>query len=611
MSDSPNRINGHELNVGPDIPDIRDWPYQPSLIEIKQEIDPPVNQPILDQGQEGACVGFALAGVINVLNQQRRNPTQVSARMLYEMAKRHDEWEGERYSGSSCRGGIKGWHHTGVCTEAEWPYAVNRKGRLTVKRAKAARKNTIGAYYRLRHRISDFHTAINEAHVLFASANVHAGWDNENIKDGVIPHRATLEGGHAFAIVGYNEAGFWVQNSWGPDWGQRGLALWTYEDWHENITDAWVLRLALSTPQVWHRADELKQGTATIHGYSISPNRSRIAGHFVHIDDGQFDPFGKYWSDDTDVAETAEHLRENVKGYRHLLFYAHGGLNKPEASACRILKMKDVYKENKIYPYHFMYDTGLREELKDVVFGKRNETTQRVGAMSDMSDWLVEKAARLPGRALWREMKSGAQSPFHKRNAGTKTLELMARAISEQPASKRCKIHLVGHSTGAIFIAHLLERLKQIGKIKRVASVSLMAPAATIDLYEDIYQPLLTARQSQFGIDQLCIYNLTDRLERDDTVTMVYRKSLLYLVSRAFEEKRKAPLLGMEKYSEELEPHKRLTIHYSDGRAFQTAKTRSETHGGFDNDPNTMNSILRTVLSKRPRRLFTCEDLDY
>ena len=30
-------------------------------------------------------------------------------------------------------------------------------------------------------------------------------------------------GGHAFAIVAYDERGFWVQNSWGADWGYHGF----------------------------------------------------------------------------------------------------------------------------------------------------------------------------------------------------------------------------------------------------------------------------------------------------------------------------------------------------------------------------------------------------
>ena len=29
--------------------------------------------------------------------------------------------------------------------------------------------------------------------------------------------------------------------------------------------------------------------------------------------------------------------------------------------------MKETFKDNRIYPLHFMYDTGLIEEIKDVI----------------------------------------------------------------------------------------------------------------------------------------------------------------------------------------------------------------------------------------------------
>lgn len=48
-------------------------------------------------------------------------PHPVSARMLYEMAKRNDEWEGTAYEGSSIRGAIKGFFCNGVCSEAKAP----------------------------------------------------------------------------------------------------------------------------------------------------------------------------------------------------------------------------------------------------------------------------------------------------------------------------------------------------------------------------------------------------------------------------------------------------------------------------------------------------------
>ena len=87
--------------------------------------------PILDQGTEGACTGFGLATVAHYLLRRRAvvpDPEPVSPRMLYEMAKRYDEWPGEDYSGSSARGAMKGWHKHGVCGETVFPYV----GRCTI-----------------------------------------------------------------------------------------------------------------------------------------------------------------------------------------------------------------------------------------------------------------------------------------------------------------------------------------------------------------------------------------------------------------------------------------------------------------------------------------------
>lgn len=81
---------------------------------------------------------------------------------------------------------------------------------------------------------------------------VHNGWQRGFVRSGVIGKSIEILGGHAFAIIGYNGDGFWVQNSWGENWGEGGTALWPYEDWLENGRDAWVLRLGVSTPQIWH-----------------------------------------------------------------------------------------------------------------------------------------------------------------------------------------------------------------------------------------------------------------------------------------------------------------------------------------------------------------------
>lgn len=608
---APKTIDGFPVKAVSDIPDFRDRYYEPVLAPLDASIAPPSSVHILNQGREGACTGFGLAAVINLLNERRGYAVRVSARMLYEMAKKFDKWPGDEYSGSSCRGAVKGWYAMGVSSEALAPYRVGEGNwHLTVERAKDARSNTIGAYYRLRKNIVHMHAAMKEVGVVYASADVHSGWRRRAIRDGVIKRSTNMIGGHAFAIVGYDANGFWVQNSWGPSWGKRGIALWTYEDWQDNVRDAWVIRLALPTPQLWGRGRGRGNGAGgTTELFSRGPRRAEIAGHFVHVDDGKFHDSGKYWSNLTDVQETASCVAKSSK-YDHLLIYAHGGLNSTKASAMRIAAMKEIFKDNRIYPFHFMYDTGLLEEVKDVILGKRSSTEDMVGGFTDWWDRRFEHATRRPGRALWREMKRGARASFEKSTTpGSRTMSSFLSAMRATGAKPK-KIHLVGHSTGGILLAHLLQALVSQRLKTRVSSVSLLAPAATHELFDSHYSPLLKAAKSSFGIDKMNVYNLSEELEKDDNVAKVYRKSLLYLVSNAFEEQLDAKLLGMTVFAKKISSQKRLSFIQSHG-ANRGSRTRSTAHGGFDNDPYTLNDILKTVLGKKPKRPFTSDDLDY
>ena len=587
--------SGYILSALPDVPDLRDWPFEPSLGRLKRFIRPPSGLIILDQ-------------------KERNSSVRVSPRMSYEMAKLHDEWPGEGYAGSSCRGAIKGWYNMGVCRDSKWKYTENSPGELTVARAKDARRNTIGAYYRVQPRISDFHAALNEAGAVFCSASTHRGWQQPHKTTHIIPFKKEPQGRHAFAIVGYNSKGFWVQNSWGKSWGKSGLALWLYEDWHQNLMDAWVFSLAISTPRIWHLPG---QGERNRSGLSLrpSPPRSEIAGHFVHVDDGEFHTHGRYWSNADDVLTTARQLVRNKHKYSHLLLYAHGGLNSTKDSARRIAAMKKTFKDNGIYPYHFMYDTGILEELKDVVFRRKEETEIRAGGAGDWTDQLLEWAARIPGRALWREMKSGALLPFLPGGAGTETLRLFLNELARD-GDIDLTIHVAGHSTGGFLLAGLLEAMEDLAPERRLGSCSLLAPACTLDLFRSHYFPYLAEDRDGFGIDKMQIFSLTNELEEADQVGQVYRKSLLYLVSRAFEEEVPEQLLGMEIHANRLLDEQQIIglgekfrIHYSSGE--DGSATGSTTHVGFDNDPATMNTLLETILGGTPDIPFTSETLDY
>jgi len=258
------RLGRRTLDARPDTVDFRDRMFVPTLIEVPTTR--PLAEyrragvPILDQGTEGACTGFGLATVIHyLLRTRRRVPDrhEVSPRMLYNMARRYDEWPGENYSGSSARGAMKGWHKHGVCSSLHWRYIEfeqKQDRKLFAGRYEDALRRPLGAYFRVNHKdIIAMHAAMSEVGILYATAQVHAGWDDVG-GDGIIKwtEETDIEGGHAFAIVAYDERGFWIQNSWADDWGKDGFARITYDHPGNAHDDAQVMYRPRHT--AWVRA---------------------------------------------------------------------------------------------------------------------------------------------------------------------------------------------------------------------------------------------------------------------------------------------------------------------------------------------------------------------
>ena len=605
------RKAGEPIRALPDVPDIRDLPYQASLLPLAPMLDVPAGLTILDQGPDGACTGFALAAVVNLLSDRvaathrRTGMRRVSAQMLYRMARLHDEWPGEDYEGSSLRGALRGFYNNGACRDDLWDVSATEF--TSLEAAVDARRTSLGAYYRLRPVISDYHAALNETGAIYISAAVHPGWDNP--VEGKIKPRA---GGplHAFAIVGYDETGFFVQNSWGAEWGKSGTAHWSYNDWAANVQDAWVLQLAVEAPDAFGLTVRSGSTRGTTSGRDVrrtQPSRTDIAGHFAHVQNGAYSKKQPYWSDQADVEATANLVATKHK-HRHFLIYAHGGLNSPADAASRTAAMTNVFMENGVYPYAIFYDTGLLETLKDVITGKGAAIAERSGGLLDMTDVLIESAIGDVGKRLWTEMKADATLPFRPGRDGERAIKAFVDALST--GGTVTYLHLVGHSTGAILLGNLLGSLDNVaqGRIE-VETCTLMAPACSIDFYNQHFKPRLGAAVSpgRTKINEMTVYNLTDEAEQADSVTPLYNKSLLYLVSNAFETRSRMPLLGMEVFERQLNGDP-VTICHAGGRDKRSAST---THGGFDNDVATMNDLLTRVLGQKPSRKFTDRDLDY
>lgn len=185
----------------------------------------------LDQWREGTCVGHAWVHEalstpvrVNLARVKADAPRDPSAfaRFIYKEAQKIDEWAGEAYEGTSVLAGAKVMKRIGLLREYRWSFSVDDLTDAVLAKG----TNVLGTYW-------------------------YTGMANTN-PAGFLSPTGRIAGGHAYLDVGYavkpaglifnedkkkyeilpggTEDAHIIQNSWGLDWGVRGLALITVSD---------------------------------------------------------------------------------------------------------------------------------------------------------------------------------------------------------------------------------------------------------------------------------------------------------------------------------------------------------------------------------------------
>lgn len=635
--------------------DQRDRRYQPPPVSLMPEF-PPAEQVrtylprytkaglILDQGQEGACTGFGLACVVNYLRWQRfglpETMESVSPRMLYNFARRYDEYAGEDYDGSSCRGALKGWFRHGVCLSSDWPYRAESSPPPKYGYAQRASETTLGVYYSIDPKsITDLQVAIQQVGAIFVSTTTHDGW-NEVKSTGTTPKdhatlpvipfdgRPSKSGGHAYALVGFNATGFILQNSWSVKWGAGGFAVITYADWLANAMDAWAASLGVPGVVV----GKVTGGAGTAVGRAGADqsrwwDEAKAYEHsIVTGNDGRVE---RYLTED-EPTRTLLHqaaglpdrwFRADAGARKRLVIYAHGGLNSEKDAIERARAMGRFFTGNGCYPLFLVWKTGLAESIGNILTEAfRREPPRAAGVgewITERTDIFIEKTIGRPlARPVWSEMKENAELACTTSRGG----DLLVTALKKLADTwgDAFELHLVGHSAGSIILGHLLTLLASRGMAGMVSSIQLYAPACTVQFANRHYAPH-AALMKRMSLDIL-----SDANERDDNVVGIYRKSLLYLVSNALETDLRTPILGLSQVGnndyngwdgssatgEALRNWraaaaaaglpKRTTIVVSDKivtsrRSAKDFTVANASHGGFDNDVGVVGKTLERI----------------
>lgn len=307
-----------------------------------------------------------------------------------------------------------------------------------------------------------------------------------------------------------------------------------------------------------------------------------------------------------------------------LVIYAHGGLNAEDESIRRIRVVGPYFLANGVYPLFYTWRTGILDTVGgalDDALGAAPGQGLAGAAIGDARDRLLEAIAHNL-RWSWNEIKANAARAALDGGA----LWLLAAALQRlRRAHPGLEIHLAAHSAGAFVHGHLLD-LCQAAAVP-VSSVTLYAPACPLEFAARHYQARVA--DGFLGAGRFWLHLLSDVSERADTVGP-YGKSLLYLVSRGFEELRKTPLAGLQRLlygSIERADDELWTAadwprvqawrawvaalpRQADGAAaceissdrVRVSATRTEpaTHAGFDNDIRVLSRTINRLLGRSP-----------
>jgi len=204
------------------------------------------------------------------------------------------------------------------------------------------------------------------------------------------------------------------------------------------------------------------------------------------------------------------------------------------------------------------------------------------------------------GQLAWGLMKKDTADSFDEDGGGAAFI-----AALEKNWQDGRRIVLVGHSTGAIYITHFLAHLAARPRFANVKpEVVFLAPAITFDL---MHANLSLYRSYTKGVR---VFALSDGLERGYwEVPVLYKGSLLYIVSGLFESEVDTPILGMERFWSGKKPYDSAVADamgtyilagqrvwsLTHDRAKDGCKSLARRHGGYADDDSCRASLAHII----------------
>lgn len=212
------------------------------VVKLPKKINyTPKMSPVRDQGDEGVCVGFAVASGMKeyqeILDYQKS--VELSPRFVYSECKKIDDMPGAE--GTTIRAAMRVLKGIGVCQEKFWPYSPHQKDMSKKGVNSDAKRFRVMAYARILN-LNELRMSLATKGPCVIGVEVFNGM--MKTKTGVVPmpqkHEDVL-GGHAVCCVGYDDGKKMIKfkNSWSNTWGEKGFGYLPYAYIERYMMDAW------------------------------------------------------------------------------------------------------------------------------------------------------------------------------------------------------------------------------------------------------------------------------------------------------------------------------------------------------------------------------------
>jgi C1A family cysteine protease len=224
----------------PDLPDNRDNKLYfqeipkhkiPNSIDLRKGCPP-----IYNQGKLGSCTANAISFAYEFDQiRQKETETFVPSRLFIYYNEREKEESTLYDSGASIRDGIKSINRVGVCKESTWPYDIARfTEKPPIEAYNEAKEHKSVKYSRVTRSKTQIKHALQSGFPVVFGIAVYESFESDEVTEtGIVPRPKPEErqlGGHAIALVGYDEKKQWFifRNSWGTKWGDDGYGYIPY-----------------------------------------------------------------------------------------------------------------------------------------------------------------------------------------------------------------------------------------------------------------------------------------------------------------------------------------------------------------------------------------------